>query len=441
MLRLRPNSPEIIRIIIESGHSRIPIYQDNIDNIVGTLHAKDLLPFWGTDDIAIREIMRPPYFIPETKKISEVLKDLRDNKSHMAIVIDEYGGTAGILTLEDIIEEIIGEVMDEYDAEQKLIIEHEDGSISVNARLDVEKLEDFLQVELPEGDFESVGGFIISLIGKVPEVNEKVIYDGIEIVIEAAIEQEDRSGAHPQTWRRSPGGAFRIRAWQVASPIGKGDPAWFDASRLNAMNAILLSILSGLLLTAGFPKPAMFYLAWVAFVPLLYAIRGKTGKQAFALGYICGLVHCLTCLFWIYHAIYHYGGFSTAVSFLFFLLLCCIMAVYPAVFALLAQRWEMRALALRFWAAVRMGCARMGPGVCNFRISVGKSGIYADAAKPADPDRRHNRSYGLSWLVVLGNTVISGFIRNFCRKSGLAVLAACIVCALLYGFWRFETDQ
>ena len=177
---------EMIKTIIESGHSRIPIFQDSIDNIIGTLHAKDLLQFWQAEDIAIRGIARPPYFIPETKKISEVLKDFRDNKSHMAIVIDEYGGTAGILTLEDIIEEIIGEVMDEYDAEQKLIVEHEDGSISVNARLDVEKLEDFLQVDLPEGDFESVGGFIISLIGKVPEVNEKVIYDGIEIVIEAA---------------------------------------------------------------------------------------------------------------------------------------------------------------------------------------------------------------------------------------------------------------
>jgi CBS domain containing-hemolysin-like protein len=177
---------EMIRLIIESGHSRIPIYQDNIDNIVGTLHAKDLLPFWGTEDIAISEIMRSPYFIPETKKISEVLKDLRDNKSHMAVVIDEYGGTAGILTLEDIIEEIIGEIMDEYDDEQKLIVEYEDGSIGVNARLDVDKLEDFLQIELPEGDFESVGGFIISLIGKVPEANEKIIYNDIEILIEAA---------------------------------------------------------------------------------------------------------------------------------------------------------------------------------------------------------------------------------------------------------------
>src|SRR5208283_2196748 len=98
------------------------------------------------------------------------------------------------------------------------------------------------------------------------------------------------------------------------------------------MNAILLLALSGLLLSAGFPKPAMFYFAWVSFVPLLYAVQGKTGKQAFALGYICGLVHSLTCLFWIYHAIYYYGGFSPAVSSLILLLLCSTMAVYPALF-------------------------------------------------------------------------------------------------------------
>lgn len=177
---------EIIQVIIQSGHSRIPIYQDNVDNIIGTLHAKDLLPFWGTDDTAVRRMVRSPYFIPETKKISEVLQDLRDNKSHMAVVIDEYGGTAGILTLEDIIEEIIGEVMDEYDAEQKLIVEHDDGSITVSARLDIEKLGDFLDVEFPEGDFESVGGFIISLLGKVPQVGEKIHYDHLEILVEAA---------------------------------------------------------------------------------------------------------------------------------------------------------------------------------------------------------------------------------------------------------------
>lgn len=177
---------DVVQLIIQSGHSRIPIYQDNIDNLIGTVHAKDLLGHCEIGEREVRNIVRPPYFIPETKKISEVLKDLRDNKSHLAIVVDEYGGTAGILTLEDIIEEIIGDVMDEYDAEEKLIVEHEDGSISVNARLDVEELEDYLNVELPEGKFESVGGFVISLLGKVPSMNERLTYNDLEMVIEAA---------------------------------------------------------------------------------------------------------------------------------------------------------------------------------------------------------------------------------------------------------------
>lgn len=177
---------DIITLIVQSGHSRIPIYQESVDNIIGILHAKDLLSDWGSETADFREMVRPPYFIPETKKISEVLKDLRDKKSHMAIVIDEYGGTAGILTLEDIIEEIIGDVMDEYDAEEKLIAENEDGSITVDARLDVEDLEDYLHVELPEGKFESVGGFVISLLGRVPDVDERIEYKNIEMVIEAA---------------------------------------------------------------------------------------------------------------------------------------------------------------------------------------------------------------------------------------------------------------
>jgi CBS domain containing-hemolysin-like protein len=178
--------PDIVQVIIQSGHSRIPIYQSSIDNVIGTVHAKDLLSHCNLEDLDVRSIVRAPYFIPETKKISEVLKDLRDNKSHLAVVIDEYGGTAGILTLEDIIEEIIGDVMDEYDDEEKLIVEHEDGSISVNARLDVEELEDYLNVELPDGKFESVGGFVISLLGKVPSINERVTYNELEMVIEAA---------------------------------------------------------------------------------------------------------------------------------------------------------------------------------------------------------------------------------------------------------------
>jgi apolipoprotein N-acyltransferase len=182
----------------------------------------------------------------------------------------------------------------------------------------------------------------------------------------------------------------------------------------------------------------MFYFAWVAFVPLLYAIQGKNGKQAFALGCICGLAHSATCLFWIYYAVYHYGGFSTVIAFLVYLLLCCIMAVYPAVFALIARRWErMPALyvfGLPFaWVLLEWIRAFMISGF-----------PWANLGYTQTPLNRLIQVsditgvYGLSWLVVFGNTVIAGFIRNFFRRAGLAVLAACIVCALLYGFWRYE---
>ncbi|SMC24944.1 magnesium and cobalt transporter [Desulfacinum hydrothermale DSM 13146] len=176
----------LIRLIVESGHSRIPIYEGSIDNIVGILHAKDLLQYWGREPIQLRETLRPPYFIPESKKISDVLRDLRHRKSHMAIVIDEYGGTAGILTMEDIIEEIIGDIMDEYDSEEHLLVEQPDGSILVDARLDIEELEDYLDVEFPEGKFESIGGFMISRLGRVPVVNEKIHFQGLEMVVKAA---------------------------------------------------------------------------------------------------------------------------------------------------------------------------------------------------------------------------------------------------------------
>ncbi len=177
---------DITQLVIQSGHSRIPIYEGNIDNIIGILHAKDLLGLCGPGESNLRGILRPPQFIPETKKISDVLKDLRESKSHIAIVIDEYGGMAGVLTLEDIIEEIIGDIADEYDADEDLIVEHEDGTVSVHARLDVEELEDHLGVELPDGKFESVGGFVMSLLGRVPEVGERVVYQELEMVIEAA---------------------------------------------------------------------------------------------------------------------------------------------------------------------------------------------------------------------------------------------------------------
>ena len=153
---------ELLQLVINKGHSRFPVYADNIDDIIGILHVKDLLSSWGEKRLDLQEIVRSPYFIPETKKISLLLTELRDKKSHMAIVIDEYGGVAGLVTIEDIIEEIIGEIRDEYDDDEILMVATDEGDLLVDARLEIEKLSEHFGLQVPKGNFESVGG--LSLI-------------------------------------------------------------------------------------------------------------------------------------------------------------------------------------------------------------------------------------------------------------------------------------
>jgi magnesium and cobalt transporter len=177
---------ELLRLIIEKGHSRFPVYSDSIDNVIGILHVKDLLSFWKQEHLDLKNILRTPYFIPETKKISQLLKELRDRKSHMAVVIDEYGGTAGLVTIEDIIEEIIGEIHDEHDTDEALMITTDDGDLLVDARLEIEKLAEHFNIQVPEGTFESVGGFITSLLGRVPQINEIITHARLEMRIESA---------------------------------------------------------------------------------------------------------------------------------------------------------------------------------------------------------------------------------------------------------------
>ena len=179
---------EVIKLVSDCGHTRIPFYKDNIDEIAGILHAKDLLKLLGENselEIPL-EILRKPFFVPENKRVSELLKDLRREKTHLAIVTDEYGGTAGIITIEDIIEEIVGEIMDEHDKEPSLLTILDGKSFLVDARLEIEKLEKHFGIKLPEGEFESVGGFIIHLLGKIPETDEKIFFEDLEMTIKSA---------------------------------------------------------------------------------------------------------------------------------------------------------------------------------------------------------------------------------------------------------------
>jgi magnesium and cobalt transporter len=182
---------DVLTRLIESGHSRIPVYNQNVDQIVGILNSKDLLPLWlsggGEPDLA--SLCREPYFVPETKPIKDLLAELRARKSHMAIVVDEYGGTAGIVTLEDIVEEIVGEISDEHDVEEELFIERQNGSVVVNARAGISELEEWFGIEVLRGAYDTVGGLIIHLMGRVPKVGEEIEYEGLSMKITAGDEK------------------------------------------------------------------------------------------------------------------------------------------------------------------------------------------------------------------------------------------------------------
>ena len=182
---------QIIALVLEKGHSRLPVFKGDIDHIAGILLAKDLLVFWRSPEAGwdLGQVLRPPYFIPESKKISDLLWDLVERKTQIAIVIDEYGGTAGLITLEDILEEIVGEIYDEYDQLEPRLLPQEDETILVDARLHVEELMDHFDRPRPEGKFESVGGLLIHFLGRVPQVNDQVVIDNLEFTVVAADER------------------------------------------------------------------------------------------------------------------------------------------------------------------------------------------------------------------------------------------------------------
>jgi len=186
--------PEVLEAILSSGHSRIPIFEGVIDRIVGVVYAKDLLRYWGAaaEDIRLTEVMRPPFFVPESKNIEDLLQDFRSRRVHMAIAIDEYGGTSGLITIEDLIEEIIGDIQDEYDTEEEWLIEEGDGSALVDGRLNIEDLEEHFAIQIPREKFDTVGGYVIHLLGHVPRQGEEVCDASLSLTAVDADERKVR---------------------------------------------------------------------------------------------------------------------------------------------------------------------------------------------------------------------------------------------------------
>ncbi|AGB41795.1 CBS domain-containing protein [Halobacteroides halobius DSM 5150] len=182
---------ELIDIVVDMGLSRIPVYNDTVDNIVGIVYAKDLLPLLTEDNhqMNIQKIMRPAFYVPETKKVDNLLSELKKEKIHMAIILDEYGGTAGLVTIEDLLEEIVGDIQDEYDEEEKLIKMLEDDELLVDGRVDIDEINEVLGIDLPEEDYETISGFILSMLGYVPDNGERIEFEDLTVSAEEVVQR------------------------------------------------------------------------------------------------------------------------------------------------------------------------------------------------------------------------------------------------------------
>jgi len=176
---------ETIDAIIACGHSRMPVYDGTMDNIIGLLYAKDLLKNWGMADsqIQLRDLIRQPFFTPETKTLELLLQEFKKKKVHLAIVVDEYGGTSGLVTIEDLLEQIVGDIQDEYDMEEDLYVRNPDGSLTTDARLPIEELEEQFQLEIERDKFDTVGGLVVHLADGIPVAGTVVIGEDLEIEI------------------------------------------------------------------------------------------------------------------------------------------------------------------------------------------------------------------------------------------------------------------
>ena len=181
---------DAIDTVIEQGHSRIPVYEDSVDEIIGILYAKDLLPFLkagAPERPSLRSLLRTPVFVPESMSVDDLLHELQRRKVHLAIVLDEYGGTAGLVTIEDLIEEIVGEIQDEYDEEEPMIVRLSDDEARVDGRADVDDLSKLFDTDLSlddEDEYDTVGGLIYHRIGGVPTPGDQIKVDGLTITVE-----------------------------------------------------------------------------------------------------------------------------------------------------------------------------------------------------------------------------------------------------------------
>ncbi|UCC86715.1 MAG: HlyC/CorC family transporter [Anaerolineales bacterium] len=183
---------DALEVVVQAGHSRVPVYEETIDNIVGIFYAKDILRYWRSDtpSLKLKDILRAVYYIPETKKVDELLQELQQRKVHIAIVVDEYGGTAGLVTIEDILEEIVGEIQDEYDREEAFMEVVSQDEIIFNGRMDLDDVNHIMGLTLPTDSSDTLGGLVYSRLGRVPVVGDQVTLQNVEITVLSVVRRQ-----------------------------------------------------------------------------------------------------------------------------------------------------------------------------------------------------------------------------------------------------------
>jgi CBS domain containing-hemolysin-like protein len=172
--------------LMDSGHSRFPVYKGTIDNVTGILYVKDLLRhLLRGDKLSIRDVLRTAYFVPESMRLDSLLKEMKQRRVHIAVAVDEYGGVSGIISMEDILEEIVGDIQDEFDDEVEEIVQTGDNEWMCDARINLEDLNKELGSEIPDEDFDSLGGFLFDLFGRIPGKFEKIGWNGLVFIVQS----------------------------------------------------------------------------------------------------------------------------------------------------------------------------------------------------------------------------------------------------------------
>ncbi|MEQ8154613.1 MAG: transporter associated domain-containing protein, partial [Clostridiaceae bacterium] len=181
---MESNYDEVIDVIKREQFSRIPVYKEDIDDIVGILYVKDLILLAEKGDFKVEDFIREPYYTFEFKKVTELFKEMKKSRNHMAVVLDEYGGTVGIVTIEDLLEEIVGEIDDEYDDLEEDIEVIKEDEYLVDGSMRLDDLSDLIGVSIESEEFDSIGGFVIGQLGRFPELNEDIEYQNMRLIVE-----------------------------------------------------------------------------------------------------------------------------------------------------------------------------------------------------------------------------------------------------------------